>query len=422
MREENMPNNMLKVKMLGGFSLQYAGREIVPDRNTVSKTMQLLQMILLHAKDGVAKTSLIDALYGREDVENKNGSLNNTIFRLRKQLKAQGLPESSYITIQGGVCQWDEAIPAEVDCCQFEDMVLRGQKEQDETLKMKIYEEACRLYTGEFLPNMIGEDWAAVQNVYYRNLYFTCLEELCEWLKGEERFEEIYELTSAASEIYPFEEWQIHRIDSLIAMGRYKEAMDIYETTTKLFFDELSLPPSPEMLKRFRFMSERISQSAGAIGDIKHRLEEKERLKGAYYCSFPSFVDIYHVISRMMERNGVSVYIMLCTLKDSKGPIYGERDKDKEISELLQEAIRSSLRRGDFYTRYNAGQYLVMLSGINQENCSKVSKRIDGAFRKLVRRTEYKVDYYVASVAEISPEEETEERHFKDSGSIWKNG
>ena len=169
-------------------------------------------------------------------------------------------------------------------------------------------------------------------------------------------------------------------------------------------------------------MSERISQSAGAIGDIKHRLEEKERLKGAYYCSFPSFVDIYHVISRMMERNGVSVYIMLCTLKDNKGPIYGEREKDKEISELLQEAIRGSLRRGDFYTRYNAGQYLVMLSGINQENCSKVSKRIDTSLRKMIRRMEYKVDYFVASVAEISPEQENEERHFKDSGSIWKNG
>ena len=127
-------------------------------------------MILLHIRDGVAKTGLIDALYGREDVENKNGSLNNTIFRLRKQLKAQGLPESSYITIQGGVCQWDESIPAEVDCCQFEHMVLKGQKEQDETLKMKIYEEACRLYPGEFLPKMFGEDWAGGEHVYYRTL------------------------------------------------------------------------------------------------------------------------------------------------------------------------------------------------------------------------------------------------------------
>ena len=31
-----MPDNVLMVKMLGGFSLQYAGREIVPERNTVS--------------------------------------------------------------------------------------------------------------------------------------------------------------------------------------------------------------------------------------------------------------------------------------------------------------------------------------------------------------------------------------------------
>ena len=96
--------------MLGGFSLQYDQKEIVLDRNAVSKTTQLLQMILLYAKEGVSKAALIEALYGREEVENKNGSLNNTIFRLRKQLKASRLPASSYVLIQGGICRWDEKI------------------------------------------------------------------------------------------------------------------------------------------------------------------------------------------------------------------------------------------------------------------------------------------------------------------------
>lgn len=79
--------NILKVRMLGGFTLEYKGKELVLDRNNVSKTTQLFQLLLLHTQDGeISKAALIDALYGRSDVENKNGSLNNTIFRLRKQL------------------------------------------------------------------------------------------------------------------------------------------------------------------------------------------------------------------------------------------------------------------------------------------------------------------------------------------------
>ena len=108
--------------------------------------------------------------------------------------------------------------------------------------------------------------------------------------------------------------------------------------------------------------------------DIKQGLIEREMVKGAYFCTFPSFVDIYHIISRMMERNGTSVYIMLCTLRKQQGPRPGGRTSGTgEVSGMLMDAIRESLRRGDFYTRYNVGQYLVMLSGINQENCSKVS-------------------------------------------------
>ena len=414
-----MPGKVLRVKMLGGFSLQYDQKEIVLDRNVVSKTTQLLQMILLYAKEGISKATLIEALYGREEVENKNGSLNNTIFRLRKQLKASGLPDSSYILIQGGICRWDEKIPLEIDCLDFEKIALQGQKSEDRTEKMNAFLEGCRLYTGEFLPNMIGEDWVTVRNIHYRDLYFSCLTELCEWLKEEERYEEIYQLTTTAAEIYPFEDWQIYRIDSLIAMARYKEAMEAYEKTARLFFDELSLPPSPEMLKRFRFMSERISQSAGAIEDIKKRLIEREKAGGAYYCAFPGFVDIYHVISRMMERSGVSVYIMLCTLRAERISA-NPQEREKEVSLLLKEAIRKTLRQGDFYTKYNEKQYLVMLSGINQENCGKVSGRINTCFRELLKRNDYKVDFYVASVAEVDPIVSEEGKVFQNEENIWK--
>lgn len=107
---------------------------------------------------------------------------------------------------------------------------------------------------------------------------------------------------------------------SLMAMSRYQEAMEIYEKVTKMVQDELGLPPSPEMLKRFQVMGEYVSQTAEVTEDIRKRLDEKDHIEGAYYCSFPGFVDIYHVLRRMMERNGTAAYIILCTLKQVSSP------------------------------------------------------------------------------------------------------
>ena len=417
------PDNVLTAKMLGGFSLQYQNREIVLDRNTLSKTTQLLQILLLAGKEGVAKTSLIDALYGRDDsVENKNGSLNNTIFRMRKQLKAAGLPESNFGVIKSGRCYWDERIPVSVDALEFSEKARQARLADTLEEQLRDCVAACRMYTGEFLPSMIGEDWVSVRNAACREQYFYCMNEACRELMSRERYEELVDLAHAAAEIYPFEEWQEWEIDGLIALARFKEAMEVYERTTKKTLDELGLAPSPEMLKRFRIMGERMSQAAGAIDDIRHRLVEKEKKRGAYFCTFPSFVDIYHVFSRIMERKGISVFIMLCTLKNQKNQVCGdEMGKDREASHQLSEAIRISLRSGDFYTRYNYSQYLIMLSEIQQENCSIVSHRIDQNFQKMEETTGYYIDFYVASIAEICEEEKPKpEKKFKEKKNMWK--
>lgn len=403
-----MNQNILKVRMLGGFTLEYKGKELVLDRNNVSKTTQLFQLLLLHTQDGgISKAALIDALYGRTEVENKNGSLNNTLFRLRKQLKSAGLPESNYININGGMCTWNPEIAVWVDVCEFENLVALIRKEKRETDRLHLLMEAWKSYRGEFLPDMIGENWAAVENVKCRDNYFMCTEELCKWLKVHERYEDLHRVSHAAAKIYPFDEWQIWEIESLIGMSRYKEGLEVYKDTEKLLFEEMGVAPSAKMLEQFQLMGERTSQAAGAIGDIKERLKEKDEAVGAYYCPFPSFIDIYHVFSRMMERSGLSVFVMLCTLDYAKDFVSDE--EEKEMSEVLKEAIQSSVRKGDFYTRYNVRQYIVMLIGISQENCPIVTKRIDKAFRRLNGgKKSLQVDFYVASVGEVCDTEATD--------------
>ena len=413
-----MEDHILHVQMLGGFSMEYNGKRLASEKNFTSKSSQLLQLLFLHMDDGIPKKVLLDALYGREEVENQNGSLNNTIFRLRRQLEALGLPESKYFNQKSGIYRWEKDIPTEVDIHCFEEKVTKARELSDEQEREKELIEACSLYTGEFLPTMIGEDWATVANVHYQDLYFSVLEEVCMWLKKQEKYEKIYDLTTAASKIYPFEEWQLWRIDSLIAMNHYQEAMEIYKDATRLFFDEMGLSPSEKMLERFQLMSSRLRQPVSAVEEIRNGLRERESRNGAYYCTFPSFIDVYHVISRIMERRGVSVFIMLCTLMPNKGDIQIGTERNKGASEQLRWAIGSALRKGDFYTSYSENQYLVMLIGTKQENCGIIAERIDAKFKENFN-AHYRSQYYVASVADLLDANEDEEKTFQSLGTQW---
>ena len=127
-----MEKEILKVRMLGGFSMVYQEKTLVFDRNYISKSTQLLQILFLHLEKGIAKERLLEELYGRDDVENRNGSLNNTIFRLRKQLEAAGLPGSKYFYLKKGIYYWDSVIPVETDLSVFEKKLEESRKETDE--------------------------------------------------------------------------------------------------------------------------------------------------------------------------------------------------------------------------------------------------------------------------------------------------
>lgn len=393
-----MTEKKLEVRMLGRFSITYAGKEIVIDRNTVSKTTQLLQIFLFRSRDGISKASLIDALYGRAEVENKNGSLNNTIFRLRKQLKAAGLPESNYINIRGGMCIWDKRIPVWTDVHQFEELVCEGMNSSG-IKRLKAYRQAAACYMGEFLPNMIGEDWVTVENIHCRDLYVRCVQELCEYYMKQECYEEVLELSTAAADIYPYEDWQLWQIDSLMAMARYQEAMDVYEKAAKMVFDELGIAPSGEMLKRFHKMGEYVSHTACITEDIKKRLCENKKAEGAYYCTLPGFIDTCHILHRLNERSYTDRCLMLCTLKNGTGTISNEDVSGQEAIKQLAEAIRKSLRKGDVYTRCSRTQYLVMVSELSTENCRIVSERIRKNFEENKSRI-YDIDFQVISIEE----------------------
>ena len=74
-----------------------------------------------------------------------------------------------------------------------------------------------------------------------KKVYSDALKEVSEYLLKNEEFDELQKLTSVASELYPFDEWQAVQMQALIGLERYKEAMKLYEQTSKHYFESLAL-------------------------------------------------------------------------------------------------------------------------------------------------------------------------------------
>ncbi len=377
---EKLP--VLRVRLLGTESVTYGDTPILYARHNVTKALKLLLILLYSGKEGIARKKLLDDLFGREEVTDASNNLRVTVHRLKKALVESGLPEYEYIVSRGGKYYWDSPMEVQIDTEVFQNLLARAEMAEHKSEKIALLKEACRMYGGEFLRKMSGDEWAVLESVKYKELYVDAMEELCELLLEQKEYEEALSAVDAACELYPFDEWQSVKIDCYIRMNRYKDALKEYDNTAKLLIEELGITPSEKMMKQFQVMSDNIKNRPQIISEIKGDLQETQKENGAFFCSFPSFLDAYRIIRRGMERSGQSVFMLLCTLTDNKGRPMENSEKLEEMSNELFHSIKSTLRRSDSFTKYNPAQYLIILMGINEENCQIVIDRITKHFSR----------------------------------------
>ena len=234
----------LKVQMLGGFSMTLGDEPLSFSRNSTTKAMKLLQILLYHSKQGISRKTLIEYLYGREDMADAANSLRVTVHRMKKMLTDMGLPKHNYVRISKGVYQWDAPVETVLDVFCFENILEGIMAEEKKSLKINLLKEACNMYAGEFLPSSSEDEWVVIQSVQLKKKYSSALKELCNYLWEEEAYEQILDYCETACRLYPFDEWQSVKIDCYMALNRYEEAINEYETTAKLFFEELGVTPS----------------------------------------------------------------------------------------------------------------------------------------------------------------------------------
>lgn len=385
MARKNTETLKLKVKMFGGFELSKEGEEVVLGRNTSAKFTQLLEIIWLHAEDGVSRNKLLQDLFGAEDLANISNSLNNLLYQMRKQMVKAGLPDKDYVVKQAGRFIQDPYVEIEVDTSVFRQAVQAGDAAKSPEKKYESYRQAFQIYQGVFLPELVGTTpWVQAESAKLKEMYGRAITWLGSYLKSVSRFEEMYSIFERANQIYPAGDWQADMIDALIGMNHFKEAYQLYEKTLRYYREELAQQPSAKLQSCLQKINEEFVPEPERLADIRSEIMGlKDEEEGAYCCSYPSFIDAYHILSRNIERTQFSIYMMLCTLVDYEGKSFSNSEKLKRHSAELNTAIIQAIRGGDAYCKYSESQYLLLLLGTMQDGTDVIAQRIRRKLKEL---------------------------------------
>lgn len=403
---EALKENILVVQTFGGFSMTYNGKSIEGRKNGNSQFAALMQMLIHYKNKGVKREQLEDVLFGDRDVDDIHHALQSVIYNAKVKLKKSGLPKDiNYIEILEGVVYWTKEVPVWEDATEF-DKLYRHIDAQDKKLaekpegrspeeiqeELKLLDQALMLYKGEFLPSGIVNLWIASENQRYEMLLKECVDKTANLLRLKNDYERLETLGRYISKLQPYGEWESLTMEALVVLGRYDEARNLYADTVERYFEDRGLRPSENLMKSLESLGNQVVHSYEVLDEIQLKLmEQKEKPEEeghkAYLCSYPTFRGIYQHLARMLERSGQSIYLMSCSIVDSKGNPMKESPVLDELAGRLQDVLLKNLRKSDVVNRYGRGQFLVLLINTTREDCHIIQRRIDKQFLTSRQRT-----------------------------------
>ena len=394
MSETGNEKNVLYVKTLGSYSVSYNGAEIAIGSRDESQ-IGLLMLLMFHfGKEGASRSLIKTTLFEDRDIEDVSHAIRNVLYNMRKNLKAHGLPDANFVKQSKGIYYWTDEVEVIEDAREFERLVSEALMEDDDQKRAVLLEEAAGSYSGRFFAGRDNVPWIYQEGERYRALFTQAVTLLMDYYRDSHKFKKMYELALYAASVDPFAEWEIYAVEALTCLGRFAESERYYEDTVDLYIKEYGDRSNEHVRDFIRRLGENLFHDHETIDEIQSKLTNPDDLGGrGYYCSLPVFQELYRTIERTMHRSADKIFLMLCTIVDSKGNPMREGAKLNELSERLRTAAVGSVRHTDTVTKYGQGQYLILLINTTEENCHIIEKRINNNF--LTSRQRTGVDYAV---------------------------
>ena len=378
----------LYITTLGEFDMSINGQSVMQDASRSYKLFKLLQYFLTFKNKKLLPETIIDNLWQDQESTDPKNMIRGQIFRLRQILK-NILPSEEYlnITFNNGYYVLEVGSEVIIDSDEMEKLIQKGNDLMLENREaaIKAYRAATNLYKGSYLYENTYEVWLVPVRSFYKRLYVKTIENLVNLCTLTDDNESIVSLCEEAISIEPYEEkLHIFMIESLLKLGKIKNALNHFEFMQVAFEKEMGITTTSAMREIQRRIQNYSTEKTDIdIRELDKKLEEKEK-NGPLLCDAEYFRFLYNSHKRLRKENGQIDYITLITLKSQEeGSDLSEKYSD--WSKLMTFVLDTSLRRGDIYTFWNDTQLLVLLPDVKEGSIQTVEKRVKNKYAELDR-------------------------------------
>lgn len=398
--------NTIHITLLGNFEIQNGNAKLEETVNRSKKMWNLLGFLITYRKKHLSQAEFFDMLWPDGLSTNPVNALKTLTSRVRSMLEPVAIHHENFILSTQGSYQWNNNINCTIDTELFEKLCKKAaDTSYPEEERIQFYRNALDLYKGDFLSKHSNELWVIPIATYFHNLYLDTMKDFLGLLEEQNDYETIEYYCNKALQIERFDE-TIHciLIEALLKLGNSFAAMNHYEQTTDLLYQNLGVKPSKALRSLYLNIIRTQRTLETDLNIIQNDLKEAEYKAGPFFCEYCIFQETYRLIARQAAREGRSVFLCLLTISDANDEI-PSLNKLNAAMERLMEAIRQSLRRGDVVAKYSGAQYVILLPSVTYEDGKMVMERIIKQYYHANRRSVLHLKY---KLEQLSIEESEE--------------
>ncbi len=248
------PSQPLRIFTLGHFGLAVGGCGLAVDKWRRKQALTLLKYLVIYQGRPVRRERLFDCLWPAADEAGAWGRLKVTMSFLRRQLRAAGLREDVLETIGKSYMLRRDAVW--VDAVAFEKLVsdaATAEREEHTQVAVRLYEDARRLYRGDYLEEDLYADWCAEERQRLREVYLEMLAGLADCYAACGRLDEAAQVCRTALCCDPCRESFLRSVlRHLVALGRPDWAEADYRHWRRVMADEMGMELTAETEKLYR--------------------------------------------------------------------------------------------------------------------------------------------------------------------------
>ena len=232
----------LQVYVLGRFEVRQGPRLIENEQWRSGKARNLFKILLARRNYQISRQEVLELLWPELDQERAANNLNQAVYSLRRTLEPSLVRanHSAYLKTEGTRLQLQANLIEWIDLEDFKRLLQQAQL----TSNLRLYEQAAALYTGDYLPEDLYEDWAISRRESLRQQWIESLLQMAQ-LYHEQGANEKYQqcLHQVLETDFANEEAAQKLMQSLTESGRREEALTFYRNFANKLQHRLNLEP-----------------------------------------------------------------------------------------------------------------------------------------------------------------------------------